>query len=249
MQAQPVVKIHPIRASQAPGPTCSSCIMQTMCMPEGLSEEDMERVDELVYTRRRIRAGETLYRAGQRFQSIYAIRSGFFKTHIMRDDGREQVTGFHMSGELLGIGGIGTEMHTCTATALEDSEICIIPYRRLEALSSQLSAMQRHFHKIMSQEIVRDHGVMMLLGCMNAEERLATFLLNLSQRYAARGYSAAEFNLRMTRQEIGSYLGLKLETVSRLFSRFQAEHLLQVQQKHLCLTDMDGLRRISRQAA
>lgn len=251
MPLQPVISIQPVHSAPTTrlNHTCSQCSLQAMCMPEGLSEEEMDLVDDLVYTRRRIQAGQTLYKAGQGFQSIYAVRSGFFKTSIMHEDGREQVTGFHMSGDLLGTGGISTEEHTCTATALEDSEVCIIPFRRLETLSSELGVMQRHFHKIMSKEIVRDHTVMMLLGCMCAEERLATFLVNLSQRYGARGYSTSEFTLRMTRQEIGSYLGLKLETVSRLFSRFQADGLMKVQQKHLHLTDIHGLKRISQHAA
>ena len=157
-------------------------------------------------------------------------------------DGRDQVTGFYMAGEIIGMDGIGGERHTCTLMALEDSEVCVMPFSRIEDLSREIEPLQRHFHKIMSREIVRDQGVMLLLGSMRAEERLAAFLLNLSQRFLRRGFSASEFVLRMTREEIGSYLGMKLETVSRLFSRFHEEQLIEVRQKHVRIRDIEGLR-------
>jgi CRP/FNR family transcriptional regulator len=147
-----------------------------------------------------------------------------------------------MAGELMGMDGIGTESHTCDSVALEDSDVCVIPFERLEDLGREMEALQHHFHKVMSREIVREHGVMMLLGSMRAEERLAAFLLNLSQRLSSRGYSPTEFNLRMTREEIGSYLGLKLETVSRVFSKFQEESFISVQQKNVRILDPGGLR-------
>jgi CRP/FNR family transcriptional regulator len=221
---------------------CSNCNLRELCLPVGLSAEELEKVDGLVSTRQRVHRGEQLYRAGAPFEAIYAIRSGFFKTDILFEDGRDQVTGFQMAGELLGLDGIGTELHTCNATALEDSEVCAIPFNLLEGLSREIQNLQHHFHKVMSREIVRDHGVMMLLGTMRSEERLAAFLLNLSQRFTARGFSQAEFFLRMTREEIGSYLGLKLETVSRAFSKFQDEGLISVQQKHIRILDIPGLR-------
>jgi CRP/FNR family transcriptional regulator, anaerobic regulatory protein len=221
---------------------CSNCNLRELCLPFGLSLEELERLDDLISTRRRIKRGEHLYRAGTPFDSIFAIRSGFFKTDVLLEDGRDQVTGFQMAGELLGLDGISTEFHTCNAIALEDSEICSIPFLRLESLSREIHNLQHHFHKVMSREIVRDHGVMMLLGTMRAEERLAAFLLNLSQRFTARGFSHAEFYLRMTREEIGSYLGLKLETVSRAFSRFQEEGYIAVQQKHIRILDVNGLK-------
>ena len=168
-----------------------------------------------------------------RSQSLYAVRTGFFKTCVSAEDGRDQVTGFQMAGELLGLDGISTDRHTCDAVALEDSQVCVIPYHQLEELSREVSDLQRQFHQIMSREIVRDHGVMLLLGSMRAEERLAAFLLNLTQRLQARGFSGSSLVLRMTREEIGSYLGLKLETVSRAFSRFQDDGLLEVEQRHI----------------
>jgi len=223
---------------------CSNCNLRELCLPIGLERDELKRLDELVSTRRRLKRGDHLYRAGQGFESIYAIRSGFFKTDVMIEDGRDQVTGFQMTGELLGLDGISSEIHSCNAIALEDSEVCAIPFLQLEGLSRQIHTLQHHFHKVMSREIVRDHGVMMLLGTMRAEERLAAFLLNLSQRFKARGYSPAEFNLRMSRDEIGSYLGLKLETVSRAFSRFQEEGLLDVHQRKVRILNTAGLRKL-----
>jgi len=221
---------------------CSTCSLRELCLPVGLNHEEVSKLDELVFLRRTVKRGDYLFRAGDPFDSLYAARSGFFKTKLLLEDGREQVTGFHMAGELMGLDGIGPERHTCDAVALEDSEVCVIPFQRLEGLSREMEALQHHFHKVMSREIVREHGVMMLLGSMRAEERLAAFLLNLSQRLSTRGYSAQEFNLRMTREEIGSYLGLKLETVSRVFSKFQEQGLIAVQQKNIRILDTAQLR-------
>lgn len=221
---------------------CSTCSLRELCLPMGLTPEDVVRVDQLVYSRRKVKRGDSLFRVGDSFSAIYAIRTGFFKSNVILEDGRDQVTGFHMPGEIIGMDGIGTERHSCNAHALEDSDVCIIPFSRLEEISNEVRGLQRQFHKMMSREIVRDQGVMMLLGSMRAEERLAAFLLNLSQRFVARGYSPSEFNLRMTREEIGSFLGLKLETVSRIFSKFQEEKLISVQLKHICILSTDGLR-------
>jgi CRP/FNR family transcriptional regulator, anaerobic regulatory protein len=223
---------------------CSTCGLKELCLPVGLSQPEMDRLDDLIHLRRTTKKGQSIYRAGDRFDAIYAVRSGFFKTNVLLEDGRDQVTGFYMGGELIGMDGIGTELHTCDAIALEDSEVCVIPFSRLEDLSREVQTLQHHFHKVMSREIVRDHGVMMLLGSMRAEERLAAFLVNLSQRFTARGYSPSEFYLRMTREEIGSYLGLKLETVSRVFSRFQDEGLVSVQQKHIRIIDIPRLKQV-----
>ncbi len=228
---------------------CSSCNLRELCLPCGLSGQDVDRVEELVYTRRRLGRSENLYRAGDEFSSLYAVRSGFFKTVHTLEDGREQVTGFHMAGEIMGMDGIGPERHSSSAVALEDSEVCVIPYSRLVNLGHDMDGLQRQFHKVMSREIAQEHSVMLLLGTMRAEERLAAFLLNLSQRFTARGYSPSEFNLRMTREEIGSYLGLKLETVSRAFSKFQEDSLISVHQKHIRIRDVAGLRRVMGQSA
>lgn len=223
---------------------CSNCNLRELCLPLGLSLKDIERLEELVATRKRVKRGDALFRAGDRFESLYAIRLGFLKSTVMSSDGREQVTGFHMAGELVGLDGISTESHTCDTVALEDTEVCVIPYERLEEVAGAMPVLGNHFHKVMSREIVREHGVMLLLGSMHAEERLAAFLLNLSQRFEARGYSRTEFVLRMTRAEIGSFLGLKLETVSRVLSRFSHEGLIEVNQKHVRIMSPEGLRTI-----
>ena len=223
---------------------CSSCSLRELCLPAGLDSGEMERVDQLVTSRRKLRRGADLYRAGQPLAALYAIRSGFMKSCVLHDDGREQVAGFHMAGDLLGLDAIGGGSHTCDTVALEDTEVCEIPFSYLEKLSRELPSLQQQLHRIMSREIVRDYGVMLLLGSMSAEERLAAFLLNLSQRFAARGYSPSEFRLRMTREEIGSYLGLKLETVSRAFSGFQDRGLAAVRQKHVRILDFPGLKAV-----
>jgi CRP/FNR family transcriptional regulator, anaerobic regulatory protein len=223
---------------------CVDCNLRELCLPAGLSHDEIDQLDELVYTRIKVKRGDAIFRAGEAFTAIYAVRSGFFKSRATTQDGREQVTGFSMAGEILGMDGIGHGTHNCDAVALEDSEICTIPYAHFESISHSVPSLQRHFHKVMSREIVRENGVMMLLGVMRAEERLAAFLLNLSQRLNARGYSPLEFNLRMTREEIGSYLGMKLETVSRAFSKFQADGIIEVEQKYIRIVDIDGLRKI-----
>jgi CRP/FNR family transcriptional regulator len=221
--------------------TCSSCNLREMCLPGALCAEDLARVENVVYARRRIKRGDALFNAGADFNAIYAIRSGFFKTSLVDAEGREQVTGFSMGGELMGLEGLGAGKYHGTAIALEDSEVCILPYALVEQMAQEIPALQRQLHAVLAREIVRDHGVMMLLGSMRAEERLATFLLNLSKRFVRRGFSASDFQLRMTREEIGSYLGLKLETVSRLFSAFQKEGHIDVQQKHVRIVNIAGL--------
>ncbi len=223
---------------------CSQCNLQELCLPIGLSESELSLVDSLVDERRKIARGEAIFRAGDRFTAIYAVKLGFFKTEVLSEDGRHQVTSFYMTGEVLGMDGISAETHHCDAIALEDSEVCLIPFHELETISVKIPTMQRHLHRVMSREIVRDQGMMMMLGAMRAEERVIAFLLNLSQRYATRGYAATDFNLRMTREEIGSYLGLKLETVSRTFSHLQEEGLLQVEKKHIRLVDTVRLRKM-----
>ena len=213
-------------------------------MPLGLSESELERVDEVVATRRKVARGDNLFRNGDKFNALYAIRTGFFKTRISAEDGRDQVTGFQMAGEIIGLDGIVSDQHTCDAVALEDAEVCVMPFDRIEELSREITSLQRHVHKIMSREIVRENGVMLLLGSMRAEERLAAFLLNLVQRLHARGFSQSELVLRMTREEIGSYLGLKLETVSRTFSKFVEEGVVEVKQRHVRILNPDALKLI-----
>jgi len=243
----------PIDSAVAPAPAgraqcntiCSSCNLRELCLPCcNLTPSERGLADRIVFNRSRVRRGEALYRSGDRFTSLYAVRNGFFKSTIVLENGRDQVTGFCIAGEVLGMDSIGPERHGCNAIALEDSEVCAIPFAGLQALAREIPSLQHNFRKMMSREIVREQGVMLLLGRMNAEERLAVFLLNLSQRYAAQGCSPSEFNLRMTREEIGSYLGMTLETVSRTLSRLQQEGLIVVQQRFIGIVDSANLKRV-----
>jgi len=238
MSVQTPIRIEPFKVA------CSNCNLRELCLPVGISDEQLERLDTLVATRRTVSRGDSLFHTGDAFAALYAVRTGFFKTCVASEDGREQVTGFQMAGELIGLDGIGTDRHTCDAVALEDSSVCIIPFHQLEDLSREITDLQRQFHRIMSREIVRDHGVMLLLGSMRAEERLAAFLLNLTQRLRARGFSGSELVLRMTREEIGSYLGLKLETVSRAFSKFQDDGVLEVRQRQIRVLEPETLQKL-----
>ncbi len=223
---------------------CSNCNLRESCLPQGLSLKELERLEDLVETRRRIRRGETLYCAGDQFDNLYAIRLGFLKSTVMSSDGREQVTSFSMAGDMVGFDGLSSGVYSCDVVALEDTEVCVIPFNRIEEIGQDVRSLSLHFQKMLSREIVRQNGVMLLLGSMYAEERLAAFLLSLSHRFEARGYSRSEFVLRMTRAEIGSYLGLKLETVSRVLSRFSHDGLIEVNQKHVRIFDVEGLRSI-----
>ena len=223
---------------------CSSCNLRELCLPMGLSSTELDKLETVVSTRRRIKRGQSVFSAGDRFTALYAIRSGFFKTRITTEDGRDQVTGFQMTGEIIGLDGIVNDHHSCDAVALEDAEVCVMPFDQVEQLSREFTTLQHHVHKIMSREIVRDHGVMLLLGSMRAEERLAAFLLNLVQRLHARGFSQSELVLRMTREEIGSYLGMKLETVSRTFSKFVEDGIIEVKQRYVHIKNTAALRQI-----
>lgn len=213
-------------------------------MPMGLSNDELDRIDDLVTIRRRVKRGDTLFHNGERFTNLFAIRTGFFKTCIASEDGRNQVTGFQMAGEIIGLDGIVNDTHTCDAVALEDAEVCVMPFDRIEEISREVNSLQRHVHKIMSREIVREHGVILFLGSMRAEERLAAFLLNLVQRLYARGFSQSELLLRMSREEIGSYLGMKIETVSRTFSKFVEDGIVEVKQRNIRILKTAALKEI-----
>jgi CRP/FNR family transcriptional regulator len=238
-RAAPVISIRELKAH------CNTCSMRELCLPVGLEPDALAQLDVLVTSQTRFKKGETLYRAGEPFTALYAIRIGSCKTTVLAEDGREQITGYHMLGDIIGLDGIGTERHACEAVALEDTQVCALPFDRLEELARNFPPLQHNLHRFLSRDIGRDQSMMLMLGSMRAEERLAGFLLNLSERYRRRGYSSTEFVLRMTREEIGSYLGLKLETVSRLFSRFQEEGLLQVQGRGVKLFDLSALKTLA----
>ena len=194
--------------------------------------------------RRHVKRGAAVFQMGDLSAAIYEIRCGFFKAANFHEMGHEQIVGFFMRGELFGLDGLGSGTYNCTATALEDSEVVVLPFALLQDGGGANQAMQRQLHQVLSREITRDYGMMQLLGSMRADARLASFLVNLSTRFARQGYSGSEFILRMTRDEIGSYLGLKVETVSRLFTEFQKRSLLKVQHKHICILDTQGLREL-----
>ncbi len=243
-QDQRLPRTSPMQAESSFKVACSNCNLRELCLPIGLSTDEMSQLDGMVATRKKVKQGGHLFSSGDPFTTLYAIRTGFFKTCVVSEDGREQVTGFQMAGEIMGLDGIVSDKHNCNAIALEDAEVCVMPFNHVEDLSRQIPMLQRHVHKIMSREIVRENGVMMLLANMRAEERLAAFLLNLLQRLHARGYSKSELILRMTREEIGSYLGMKLETVSRTFSKFSDEGIIEVKQKNIRILDHDKLKTI-----
>ena len=216
---------------------CSACHLKDLCLPQGLGSRELQRLDQLMFARKRVREGQAVYREGEKFQYLYAVRSGTFKSSVTFRDGREHVTAFQMAGELMGLDGMADGRHATSALALEDAEVCAIPYAQLTELAAGSPELQRVISRFMSREIVREHSVMSLLGSMTADERVAAFLLNISQRMKARGYSPDEFHLRMSRADIGSYLGMKLETVSRTLSAFQQRGLLEVHKKHIRITN------------
>jgi CRP/FNR family transcriptional regulator len=218
--------------------------MRQLCMPQGLSPEELPELEALICSARPVRRGDALYRAGDPFDHLYAVRSGSLKTTMAHRDGREQVTGLRLAGEALGLDGISEDTHACSATALEDSTVCIIPYAALKNLCREIGSMQDRLHKLMGEQIVREAAQMMVLGSLCADERVAAFLLDVSERNAKRGYSSAEFNLRMTREDMGSYLGTTLETVSRTLSRFQKRGLIDTKGKLIRIVDLDGLRQV-----
>jgi len=211
-------------------------------MPQGLSHEDMPKLETLICSARNVRRGDALYRVGDPFESLYAVRSGSLKTVIAHHDGREQVTGLRIAGEPLGLDGISTDAHTSTAVALEDSSVCIIPYSALKHMCRENSALQDRLHRLLGERLLHESSQLMVLGSLSADERVASFLLDVSGRNAKRGYSHLEFNLRMTREDMGSYLGITLETVSRTLSKFQKRGLIDPQGKLIRILDLEGLK-------
>ncbi len=227
----PTLDVQALRAS------CSTCSMHQLCLPMGLGETDMQRLDEIIGRRRKVPRDAMLYRMNDPFVNLYAIRLGHFKTSQIDPSGEQRITGFQMNGELLGMDAISTDFHHVEAVALEDSEVCEIPFARLEELFSDIPTLLHHFHRMMSQEITREQSVMLLLGNMRADQRFSAFLVNLGSRYAARGYSATHFQLRMSREDVGNYLGLTIESISRLINKFKKQGLLAVRNREIELLD------------
>ncbi len=207
----------------------------------GLTPEDVERLDDIVKRARPLHRGDFLFRTGDRFRSLYVVKTGSLKTFAPSPEGGEQVLGFHLPGEIIGLDAIDQDAHACSAKVLETSAICEIPFSRLEELTASIPSLQHQMFRLLSKEISQDTDMLLLLGKKNAEERLAAFLVSMSRRLQKRGLSPTDFHLSMSRHEIGNYLGLAVETVSRLFTRFQEDGLLRVDRKHIELLDMDGL--------
>lgn len=237
--APATINVSALRAS------CATCSMHQLCLPLGLDQAELEKLDQIIGRRKKVARGSILYRIDDPFTSLYAIRLGHFKTFQVNPNGDQQITGFQMAGELLGMDAISGDRHLCDAMALEDSEVCEVPFQRLEELFSNIPTLLRHFHRIMSQEITREQNVMLLLGNMRADQKFAAFLVNLSSRYAARGYSSTHFQLRMSREEIGNYLGLTIESISRLLSKFKKEGLLRVTNREIEVLDLPKLKAVA----
>lgn len=221
---------------------CKNCSLSTLCLPMGLSPEDVDKLDAIVKRNRPLQRGDHVFRIDDNFRSLYVVKTGSVKTYTQVPDGSEQVIGFHLPGEILGLDAIQSSRHGCSARVLETSAICELPFNRLEELAGNISSLQHQMFRLLSKEIGLETEMLALLGKSTAEERLASFLLSLSNRFKRRGFSPTDFFLSMSRQEIGSYLGLALETVSRLFTRFQDEGILKVERKHVQIVDLDALR-------
>jgi len=244
--AYPLFKIAEAKSGKAEsvGVTCATCKVNTLCLPAGLSPQEFEHVEDGVAARIKVKRGDTLFQRGDRFKNLYVLRTGFVKSQIPQEDGQVRVTGFQMAGDALGLDAIADEVHTRECVAIEDAEVCVRPYAMLERVARQVPSLQRHMHKSMSREIVREGGTL-LLTAMHAERRVATFLIDLSERLHARGFSPTELVLRMSREEIGGAVGLKLETVSRTFSQFANAHIVAVQQRYVHILNMQALRRLA----
>lgn len=224
--------------------SCSTCRMSQVCLPIALESGDIEQLDAIIQRSRPLQGGEYVYRPNDRFSAIYAVRSGALKTYRRGSDGSEQITGFYFPGEVFGMEGIGRQRHAATAVALETSAICEIPFERLEELSARVPSLQRHFFQLMGQEIAHDQQLIALLGKNSAEQRLGALLLSLSSRNARRSLSTTALRLPMSRADIGNYLGLSVETVSRVFNRFQKAALMTVDQREIVILQPERLHAI-----
>ncbi len=224
---------------------CITCSLSALCLPLSLNLEDIDQLDRIIKRRHPLKKGDHLFRQGDHFDSVYAVRSGSLKNYIMTNDGEEQITNFHLPSELVGLDGVDCASYPISSKAMETTTVCEIPYSRLQQLASELPDLRNQIFSSMSKEIREDKQMMLLLSKKNAEERVATFLANLSSRFKRRGYSSFTFRLPMSRNEIGNYLGLAVETVSRVFTRFQTLGVLAVNGKEVHITDRQQLLQIA----
>lgn len=224
---------------------CGNCRLASICLPLALESDDVEQLDSIIQRSKPLQKNQHLYRESDDFQSVYAVRSGTLKAYKTTDDGREQVTGFYFPGEILGMDGISKNTHASSAKALETSAVCEIPFTSLEKLSAMMPSLQRHFFQLMSREITEDQQLITLLSKNSADERVAALMISISTRNARRKLSSTQFRLPMSRVDIGNYLGLTVETVSRVFSRMQKLDVLQVDNKEIEILDLEGLRKMA----
>ena len=244
-EARPSAAASRTKIAASRGNSCKSCTMRLFCAVNPDELACSRQMDDLVLSYRNVKKGEALHRAGDVFCNVYAVRTGSFKKLALLPDGRQQVTGFFVVGEPMGLDGIATGHYPSEAIALEDSSVCVMPFDLLELLSREIKEVQRHVYRMLSAELARQSGFSVLLGTMTADERVASFVLDLSRRWQVRACSEVEFVLRMTRDETGSFLGLKLETVSRVLSRFKRQGLITVNGKDIRILDFAGLNKVA----
>lgn len=225
--------------------TCKDCGIYGLCREVNGPDVDLRLLETIVRNRKIFKRGELLYRIGEPLRAVYAIRCGSVKSYVLTNDGRVQITGFHITGEVIGLGAMVANQYMSEARALETTMVCEVPIDVLEAYSEEVPSVRQQMLKIMSQEILDNQELMLLLGKKNADERLATFLLSLSRRFQRRSYSPSQFNLSMSRSDIGNYLGMAEETVCRVFTRFQDDGLLTTERRQVQLLDQDRLKSIS----
>jgi cAMP-binding proteins - catabolite gene activator and regulatory subunit of cAMP-dependent protein kinases len=224
---------------------CQDCSISQLCIPFSLNNSELDLLDSIIERKKPIQKGETLFKAGDELKSLFAIRSGTVKSYTITEQGDEQITGFHLAGDLVGFDAVTRLYHPSFAQALETSMVCEIPYEILDELSGKMSKLRQQIMRLMSNEIICDQEMILLLSKKNAEERLAAFLNNLSNRFSQRGFSPREFRLAMTRGDIGNYLGLTVETISRLLGRFQKIGLIKVKGKYVTILDTAALSQIA----
>ncbi|MFI4920682.1 MAG: cyclic nucleotide-binding domain-containing protein, partial [Gammaproteobacteria bacterium] len=225
MSADNLLRMERPAAKGAVQAACSSCSLAHLCLPTGLGHDDLERMDGLVTRSSPLHEGDHLYRVGEAFDAVYAVRSGTFKTYTEDTEGREHVLGFHLPGELMGLKAIYPRRHITNAMALDTATVCLLPFAELSSLAVAIPSLQEQLVRMMSKDLAE---AVTLAGDFTAEERLAAFLTGLSRRYAERGFSATEFNLTMSRRDMANYLRLAPETVSRVFARFEKDRLITV---------------------
>ncbi len=220
---------------------CQDCSISQLCIPYSLNDNEMDQLDDIIERKKPVQKGEEIFKAGEEMKALYAIRSGTIKSYTITEQGDEQITAFHLAGDLVGFDGINTGSHPSFAQALETAMICEIPYDTLDELSGTMPKLRQQILRMMSNEIVGDQEMILLLSKKNAEERLSSFIYNLSTRFGARGFSPNEFRLTMTRGDIGNYLGLTVETISRLLGRFQKSEMIAVKGKYITILDQAQL--------